>query len=341
MLNKEGFLRRVQLVGGSTLIVSIPKRWASSVGVKPGDYMAVLPLEDDSLLLIPRGLPRREIAEKIMYVSQDKPAESAVREFIAYYLVGYDVIKVKFAPGTSKHKLLIREVIRKKLIGVEPIEESAKELVVRCLIGSNELPVSIALNRMGMIASSMISDAVEALMTCNRELAHEIIERDDEVDRIYLYIVRQLKKAVRNRLMLRELGLSTARDCLGYRLVIKSIERSADHACKIAQIASLLRAPPAPHVSDLITKIASSSQSIFRDSLKALMDLSLDLANETINRIDAIRSLEQEAIEALLSQPIDIGDASNIRLALESLARIAEYGADIAEIAVNLSVRVP
>ncbi|RLG53293.1 MAG: hypothetical protein DRN96_00165 [Thermoproteota archaeon] len=341
MLNREGFLRRVQLVGGSTLTISIPKRWASSVGLKPGDYVAVLPLEDDSLLLIPKGLPRKELTEKAMYVSHDKPPESAVREFIAYYLVGYDVIKVKFASGTSRHKLLIREAIRKKLIGVEPIEESAKELVVRCLIGSSELPVSIALNRMGVITSSMISDAVEALMTCNRELAHEIMERDDEVDRIYLYIVRQLKKAVRNRLMLSELGLSSARDCLGYRLVIKSVERSADHACKIAQIASLLRTPPASHLSALINTIASRSQSIFRDSLKSLMSLDLNLANETINRIEEVRSLEQKAIEVLLSQPIDIEDASNIRLALESLTRIAEYGADIAEIAVNLSVKVP
>ena len=33
----------------------------------------------------------------------------------------------------------------------------------------------------------------------------------------------------------KEIGLANSKDCLGYRLVTKSVERTADHAVKIAE----------------------------------------------------------------------------------------------------------
>jgi len=46
-------LRRVQITGGSTYIVSLPKGWAESLGLKPGDYVQIVRQPDMSLLLIP------------------------------------------------------------------------------------------------------------------------------------------------------------------------------------------------------------------------------------------------------------------------------------------------
>ena len=50
-----------------------------------------------------------------------------------------------------------------------------------------------------------------------------------------LYIVRLLKLAVANQRVVKEIGIESQRECLGYRLIAKSVERTADHATKIAE----------------------------------------------------------------------------------------------------------
>ncbi|HDO41837.1 MAG TPA: phosphate uptake regulator PhoU, partial [Candidatus Bathyarchaeota archaeon] len=39
-------LRRIQLTGGSTYVVSLPKNWAKAAGIKPGDYVQLIPQPD-------------------------------------------------------------------------------------------------------------------------------------------------------------------------------------------------------------------------------------------------------------------------------------------------------
>ncbi|RLE98995.1 MAG: hypothetical protein DRJ59_08360, partial [Thermoprotei archaeon] len=45
----EVLLRKVQLVGGSTLAISLPKNWTRRVGLKPGDYVFIALESDGSL----------------------------------------------------------------------------------------------------------------------------------------------------------------------------------------------------------------------------------------------------------------------------------------------------
>ena len=53
--------------------------------------------------------------------------------------------------------------------------------------------------------------------------------------------MRLLKLAVSNARVVKEIGLNSPRDCLGYRLIAKSVERTADHATKIAENVLLLK----------------------------------------------------------------------------------------------------
>ena len=53
----------------------------------------------------------------------------------------------------------------------------------------------------------MYRDTLLALRENNVELAEEVIKSDDEVDRFSFYIVRQLKIAIKNEYLLKEIGL--------------------------------------------------------------------------------------------------------------------------------------
>ncbi|OYT27216.1 MAG: hypothetical protein B6U95_06430 [Thermofilum sp. ex4484_82] len=119
-------IRRIQLTGGATLTVSLPKNWARDIGLRQGDLVVLTLQPDGSIIITPKKLIREEGKEReaIIKVEQNLDAEAVVREVIAYYLVGYNVIKVIFSKGGEEQREFIKSVIRQKTIGLEVMEES-------------------------------------------------------------------------------------------------------------------------------------------------------------------------------------------------------------------------
>jgi len=333
-------LRKIQITGGATYVVSLPKKWVKAAGLKPKDQVALIPQADMSLLIVPKGeLKPKEVSEAIIEASADAGLEAVIRDFIAHYLVGYDVIRVKLR--NIRHRDLLKSSIRRKLIGVEIMEETADEIVAQCLLGHVELPLRRALDRMHVLMLFMLKDAMKALVSNDKDLAVEIVERDDEVDRLYFFVVRQLKAAVYNRILIEEVGLSNPRDCLGYRLIVKSIERSADHAARIASVIPTLPAQSNNKMMEKIVEMSSIAQEIHECSVKTLYKYDPNLINESMKKVEQIINLEDEITEQLLRLKIEARTMLGIRLILESIRRIAEYGTDIAEISINLAVKRP
>ena len=339
---KQGIqLRKVQLTGGSTYIISLPKEWASDVGIKPGDYIQVIPQPDQTLLLVPGEKVEEKSEALIDAVSAGSP-EEVVREFIACYLTGYDIIKLKFGKRVDEYKARLKNVMRSKLIGLETIEESTNQMVVKCFLGYMDFPIRDALKRIHSMTLSMCHDAIRSLRDHDDSLAKDVVQRDDEVDRLYLFMVRGLKLAVENRIIMRQMGLKSPRECLGYRLIIKSIERVADHAARIAEIVSSLNLS---RISDSlvrsISSIAEKSHAIYQDAVNSLYKLNIEQANDSIMGVKELIGMEEALAQKIFKLNLDAQTITGLRLILESLKRIAEYAADIAEIVINLAIKPP
>ncbi|MGA2875594.1 MAG: phosphate uptake regulator PhoU [Nitrososphaerales archaeon] len=338
---RAGETRRVQLTGGSTLVVSLPSDWARGVGLKAKDEVYMVPQTDMSLLVIP-GTREEKIPERVIEISQKEDEDEILRQFIAYYVAGFDVIRLRFKTPLPELRSKLKAHIRHKLIGVEIVEETTDNILAQCLHGNVDLPLKKALSRMSIITSSMQFDAVKSLMTSDPALASEIIERDDEVDRFAHFISRQLNLAVHNRVMIQEIGLATAQDCMNYRMIVKSIERIADHAAQIAGSEVLLdkRKIP-PLLNDHILKLSKMSSEVYDNALRAVHSMSGKMANEAIFKLKGVLKEEEVATEELISSRLDNKAVISLRLALESLRRVAEYSTDICEIVVNMIVGAP
>jgi len=337
---KQGIqLRKVQLTGGSTYIISLPKEWASDVGIKPGDYIQVIPQPDQTLLLVP-GEKVEEKSEALIDAVSAKSPEEVVREFIACYLTGYDVIRLRFGKRVDEYKARLKDVMRSKLIGLETIEESTNQMVVKCFLGYMDFPIRDALKRIHSMTLSMCLDAIRSLKNRDKSLAKDVVQRDDEIDRLYLFMVRGLKLAVQNRIVMRQMGLMSPRECLGYRLIVKSIERIADHAARVAGIILSLDLSRIDSglVRD-ISSIAEKSYAIYQDAVNSLYKLDIKQANDSIMRVKELSELEEDLAERIFKLRLDVETITGLRLILESLKRIAEYAADIAEIVINLAIK--
>ena len=236
--HQKGEVRKIQFSGKSSYMLALPKKWVEEMGLGAGDSVAVEKQGDSSLLVTPRvGKMATGRSEAAIQVSSKNKTNSIVRQLISIYLLGYSTIQIRAKEGslTASQRDAVKEATRRHLIGTEIIADSREGITLQVLLSYPELSVKNVLKRMFLISESMHRDAVRALLKDDKDTAAAVTKSDDEVDRFSLYAIRQLNMAVQNDFVLREVELKSRRDCLDYRLIIKAVERVADHANKVAE----------------------------------------------------------------------------------------------------------
>ena len=330
--------RKLQFTGGSTYIVSLPKSWITQNQLKRGSVIKLREEEGGLLSIVPTTVTNEKLDEaSIRVLPRDSP-EAVIRKTVSTYLAGYNKIHVRAAEQqtlSTEQRNSIRDFVHEMFVGTEIVTNTPSELTLQVLLSYPELSIQSALGRMGVMASSMHKDAIAALKEHDNVLAKSVTITDNEVDRFNLYVVRQLKTAIQNQRIIKEIGLTNARDCLGYRLITKSVERTADHAVKIAENAMAMKHKLKGEITEKIEEMSLMAISMFEVSLESLFRKDYALAETMIERINDIVTLEKKAV---VSCKIDAEGEGNLRLIIESVRRTAEYSSDIAEVVLNLTV---
>jgi phosphate uptake regulator len=331
--------RKLQVTGGSTYILSLPKEWVTRNQLKKGSLMVLSEEDDGSLSITSSRFEKERKDEAFIRVSSNDNPDAVMRKAISAYLIGYNIFHVRtqgqqpLAVGLRNY---LKHFARNYLVGAEIVIDSPTDLTLQILLNYSELSVQSALRRMSIIASSMHREAVGCLESLDYSAAKAVVETDREVNRFSLYIVRLLKLAVSNARIVREIGLDNSRECLGYRLIVKSVERTADHATKIAENVLFLKNPVNPELLERIKKLSSLAISMFESAVEALFRHDYYLAESIIEEIAQIYKLEKDAV--LSSHAVKIEEIPNLRLLIESIRRTAEYASDISEVVLNLNV---
>jgi phosphate uptake regulator len=269
----------------------------------------------------------------IDYIHQDS-AENNLRILISHYLVGYDIIQLTTKKGFSAYdRKFIKDSVRQKLIGLELVEESRNELVFQCLLNYNDLPLNRVIKNMYGLVLSMLEDSMAALRDHNVEIAEDVIQRDDDVDRFYLLGVRQLKAAIEDVEISEKIGVRHPRECLGYRLIIKSIERVGDHAVRISR--NVLKMDSGLSSDNPIFNMAELSRKVFESSIYSMAEEDLQAINKIV--VEA-KKVSQFGV-SLETQKSEGSGNIEFSMILESLRRVAEYSADIAEVSLNMNIK--
>ncbi len=335
-------LRKVQVTGGSTYIVSLPKAWVEQMGLQKGSVVRIKQKDDLTLCLQPQGVDTGDGARRVIINPRQKDTpESIVRRVVSAYLMGYNIVQLKTSQQRidSGQRFAVKDFTRKILVGTEILSDLPQELTLQVLLSYAELSVKDALRRMSVIAAAMHRDAITALGTEEPSLAREVVAMDDEVDRFNLYIVRLLKVAVTDGYVLKESGLKSPRECLGYRLITKSVERMADHAVNIARNRlELTLSVVNAEVLEEFQRLSEFALEIFESAMDALFEENYGLADKVLNKAEQTRTLETEVLHMIVKHaPPE--EMPALRMIVESILRTAEYGADIAEVVLNMTVR--
>ncbi len=322
--------RKVQITGGKTFVVSLPKAWGDSVGLKAGAKVTLIPQPSGDLLL-KAGDRAQEQREATMLIDEIT-GERLAREITALYIAGFPVIRLK-AKLISLEQV---EVVKKnvsRLIGPEIIEETSEEIVIQDFLDMKSFTIDKCLKRMHLFATSMHWDAIKALMENNMDLARNVLQRDDEVDRLSLLILKQLSSVLASLRVPETTNLSIL-DYFSYYEAAQYIERIADHSLRISRMVLKLDDKKIP--SDFLRKLEKASS-----AMSEMLNLAFtSLIGQDLKTADKAINYKQKVEKALLDADIKMFEFDSdmlfaIGIIKDSIDRSADYSKNISEVAIN------
>ena len=331
--------RKVMSLGRSSLVISLPKHWVGLNELKQGDVVSLAMQRDRSLVVFPGAGKRQGSRELTLHIDPDEKAAIIVRNLIACYLNGYSSIRLvsnKIFPVPQQKA--IRRIVR--ILYMRIMESDAKSMHIVTLIDESKASVTSGIQRMHMIANSMCRDVLNSLKDQDATLAKTVYSLDDDVDHFSFFILRLLRRVTLDPTLANQLDLEPI-DCLDLQTLVHRIEQVADSAANIAKHMIMLnqrRLKISDGLVELMMTAGTSSVDCYDKAVKAYLSTDAASSDEIIEQTKAIETLDREiASWAFLHEkknPVIICATCSIR---ESISRIAEYAADIAEITINRS----
>jgi phosphate uptake regulator len=358
MAEKDLGYRKVQVTGRGSYIISLPKEWVQDVGLKKGSEIDFNVQADTSLTLVPRKLKEKieedEAAKlKEYYINVDLAQEglqSTLRMIQALYVISADVIRIRFrnVEDAPKCKAEIKNFVRDTFLGAEIIDETQEEITLQILIKHSEFPIEKAVRRMAIVALSANKDAISALKDRSQALFQSVVSAHNDVNRLGLYIVRQLKFGIERNLF-RELGFNTPKEFLLYRIVVNDIKNIGENALNIVNNLAtfqkliddqmlFIKEPIDEEVYAQMVNFNSVAHELFEEATKAMFKRAYNDAEKIIAKRGSFVTLENDLIRLMSSKKLDPNIAAILRLVLDSSRRILDYGQDIAELTQNRTV---
>ncbi|UCH71979.1 MAG: phosphate uptake regulator PhoU [Thermoplasmatales archaeon] len=326
-------IRRVQVTGGSSYIVTLPKEWIKKANIQKNDSIGLVSQSDGTLLITPKMIEKQSQKIKTFQVDDKTDQKFILRQLVGAYIAGYNSIEIVSA---KKMPSKIRDSIRKFTqitIGQEVIEETDSSIILKDLLNPTEMPFNSTIKRMHILVKNMHEDSINALMISNKKIQEEILLRDNDVDRLYWLVARQHNILLQNVNLAEKMGI-TFKMSLACFLISKKIERMGDHVVNIAQNVSQMVSNDLNE--GIVAKIQSASDlalDIFNSSIGAFFRKDIVESNRNIDSVKKLEKKCEEINKLVLNKKGNI--AISIGNIIESIKRMGEYAEDISETTIN------
>ena len=330
MARNEPYERKVQLTGGTTYTVSLPKAWANEQAIETGSRLRLYPRGDRLLLTQPAADEQRRTTS----ISAARHDPDRIGRLIeAAYIAGAETIHIIEGPNRAE-RVAVRDAVA-GLVGIEVVSEEEGIVEIQAMLDAEDLSPKQTVMQMERMAASMHEEAMAAVLAGDLESGTHISGLDDTVDRLFSLVAREFQGSLVDVHVDRAGNGLTAFD---YYTVARQIERVADHAEKIANAATLLEAEPPAEFREDLTHIGADAREIVRRAV-----------SETMNGrdIDALAAILADG-HTVVTKTAELDrelhernptDAYALATVLDSIERTAEYGINVAEAGLQATLR--
>jgi phosphate uptake regulator len=180
----------------------------------------------------------------------------------------------------------------------------------------------------------MLENTIKAMKMRDFSIASEVMRQDDEIDFLHLLLSKQFMDILlRSRIPKKsEFGFIGSFYC---KLASDHLEHVSDHACKIAGMMLESRGKIPFDMLDELVKIGTVSHKLVNNSVSSFTKCNVELANVVIE--ERKRIYEEMRRIKYPATTLDTDAIISVGLIANSVKRIGDYAANIAELAIDLS----
>ena len=321
--------RKVQLTGGSTYTVSLPKEWADDNDVAVGTRLYLYPHRDRSLVV-------RPVDDDGDYLERKRIDAYGVDEadlwdrVTAAYLAGNDAIEIRANGGIEPVHRRVARRASTQLAGLEVLEESDSHVELYDVLETEQVSLSDAVEQCLTVTLSMHEEAVETVVEADADRASLVRDVDDDVDRLFALVARNFRRSLADIEELHRLGVSREAAFASY-MCARQLERVGDHAERIAAVAGRLSAPPAEDLAERITELGGRTRAVVDGTVGGVLEEDGSRIERARSQADALDA-DLEALDRDLYERAD-EDAYLLSDVHDALVRTAAHGRNVAELA--------
>jgi len=319
--------RKIQRTGGSSFIVTLPKKWIKKHGLKEQDHVNLLFNQSGAITLQPH-LPQKK-QDKICIDNLTK--DEIKREIIALYIMGAEEIKVFGKEMIKNGRPAVRTALE-ILIGYEIIEETTSNILLKNIFNIKKFSFKQNLEKMFIMSQFMLRDSINSFLDNKKVLARDVAARDIEIDKLYFLILRQTQSLLQNKISEQDLTLSLV-EVHFYKDIATQIERIADHAIKIAQITLTSNISPSVQFNKLFQAITKEILVLLQETASFIEIVDKNKAHKILNKTFKLK----KDLDLLQEEIIKINFIEGI-IIVDSIDRIQGYIMNIGEIFIDQAV---
>jgi phosphate uptake regulator len=317
--------RRVQLAGGATFTLSLPRDWALSQDIEKGEDI-YLYRERDRLVVAPSTLEEHARTTEIDATNRsDVELEKHIK---GAYVEGYERITVSAEDGLTDEDRLATNRTVDALIGMEVEESREDSVVVRDHLDANAISLEQSVVQVRQLALGMLDDAVEAVRMNDEMLARHVVERDDHVDRLFAFVARGLHCGLNDMNELARFDVDR-KAALYYYKIAQQLEGVADTAERLADVTDVQSTRPEDALGDEFTDLVGLARDVVEYALNDDSEAAIDTYEKVCDRMDA---LERDLARR------DSPDAYWYSTVVECIRQTAQAGVKILNLTVETSV---
>lgn len=318
--------RKIQRVGGGTYTVSLPKAWAQRANLDAGSVVTIAARDDDRLVIESAAAADR--LDSVRFRIDDEDEAWLERTIRAAYAAGCEEIRLDGAGAFTRTQRRAVERVADALVGLTVEEATETRLVLRTLVGPEEVSVRQSVRQLRYTALSAHREAAAAL-----DGGRAGGERDGEATRVDALIGRHVVRGLSRLDEADALGLSRPA-LFELRTTARALCRVVTHAGTVRRVAAVREVPPDHDVAEALGTVAGEAESAVETATDAVVgDPSAAAAHEALDARDRARSTA-ERLNAELG-----ADDGHLGRALDALCRTAAAGGEIAEAALERSLR--
>jgi phosphate uptake regulator len=325
--------RKIQLAGGTTYTVSLPKSWANEHDLEAGAPVEIDPHADGSLVIRTNGHRTADAAPRTIPTGDADPA-ALRRQIRAAYRTGADAVALTNDGGFDTDQQTAVRSTTRNLLGVDVVEQTDDRIVCKSLLDSSDVSVEQSLHQLQYVVLAAQRDAVARLRGGER---HSIDDREAEATRLAALVARQFERALADPGELD--GPSVTRSTLfGYYVAARQLARVAGCATTIVEVAGRRDDPLPRAAARTIDSTADEVRGLLEDATNALLD-GTDRDASCVALADA-DALATDVLDRTLSDGSLAADAGvELAVVAHSLAGTADCAGAIADVALRAAVR--